>query len=304
MAQHFIDFNGSPANDWPPAIKAQLAASGFNPGAGYRSMPGGRTFTMDKTIANVWSFIPLGISTADGEVLLKYRKRREPFPSAFNNTGSGVFFRALASAPNTDGFYVARGANDSANYRYLSAFYRDAAGSQTLIGQQSTALSTLHSETDKTYWNFYTLLRVRFQGTAIQARVWWEDETEPATWQLTATGSQKVAAGQVGILCHGYSELVDFAWVGVGTGTDAAPSSAPRVVSGTVRTPSGELAAGYLVRCYLRATGQLLAEGLTDANGAYTFTLQTAEKVTVVAVDQLGNVWNAPARDLITPLVV
>ena len=148
--------------------------------------------------------------------------------------------------------------------------------------------------------------RVRAEGTTLRMKVWKDGELEPGTWSLDVTNSIFTQSGDVVLnFGRGAAYIVDF--LSIGTDGDPAPMSYPggnRIVAGTLLTPDSEPADGYVVRCYHRDTGALLGETLSNEIGAFTFSLPIpqTEKVYCVGVDQLGNQWGAPIKDLISPV--
>ena len=149
-------------------------------------------------------------------------------------------------------------------------------------------------------------VRLNCTGSLIRAKVWDFSQPEPTAWGITVKDTA-IASGRPGMvysLREGLTRRVSFSF---GTNGDSAPSSYPggnRVVAGTLLKPDGSPADGYLVRCYHRATGIMLGEVLSNAIGAFNFSLpiSQSEKVYCVGVDQLGNTWNAPIKDLIAPV--
>ena len=155
-------------------------------------------------------------------------------------------------------------------------------------------------------------IRYGINGTNIRVKTWNDGASEPASWDQTWTDSSISAAGyfgfgMIGMSGTGYTSSAGRRYkvfqLSFGTGADAAPSSLSRVVAGTLLKPDGGAANGYLVRCYSRVTGALLGETLSNSIGSFSFTVAYTDKVYCVGIDQLGNSWNAPVKDLITPSV-
>ena len=95
--------------------------------------------------------------------------------------------------------------------------------------------------------------------------------------------------------------LYDLHWFGVGTGTDNAsvPTSAIgglKNVTGTVRAPDGTpVTQPYPVRLCHRATGTVLARGMTDTNGRFSLTanVPASEVCYVLSVDTRQEQWTS-----------
>lgn len=153
-------------------------------------------------------------------------------------------------------------------------------------------------------------VRWKVSGTNLQIKSWSDGNSEPGAWGQTLTDSAVSGPGSFGFGIPGGSgdgfgpsagSQYIIHQLSFGTDGDAAPATFTRAVSGTVLDPLGDAAEGYIVRCYSRVTGAMLGETLSIAGGAFSFTLGTTEKVYCLAVDQLGNSWNAPIKDLIEP---
>lgn len=250
-----------------------------------------------------------GIDATNVEALLKTSVSFYNYGTDYSNTGGAAFFlRAQNSqwsnARATNGYYFAlNGAGSlSLHARTLRVYsYADNAyGSLNVTG--GTQMS---AHTSSAFDEFY-YLRVRAQGSQLMAKAWHESESEPSGWMLSTTDSTFAGSGDVFInFARGSAYCVPF--FSVGTDGDSAPLSYPggnRVISGILKKPDGTPAEGYLVRCYHRATGMLLDETLSSSSGGFVFSLPipSTEQVYCLAIDQLGNSWNAPIKDLIAPI--
>jgi hypothetical protein len=71
--------------------------------------------------------------------------------------------------------------------------------------------------------NTWYYIRLRVNGTSLQARVWKDGENEPSTWSVSATDSAVSAAGWVGIGNQDPTGTRDIDWFSVGTNGDTAP---------------------------------------------------------------------------------
>ena len=287
MAQYFYDFKGSGSR--LPDFLTPTAVNGA-----LKEIVGGDFLQITSTAGSTWVWCSLPVKAAGGvtEILVKIRRRR--FNLSANQFGPGVFL----NGPGNTGFGVFAMFNSGTG---LSDYKQ---GSLKHDGVVLGAGSILDASYDAELaaldkWSF---LRLKVNGNQAMARAWWEGHAEPASWSMTGTYTAIAGRSKAGIICTGLASLSDFSFVGLGTDGSPAPSSNARKVTGTVRTPEGNLAVGYVVNCYLRSSGVMLATTLTDSGGTYTFALNTTEKVFVLAIDQLGNSWNSPMKDLILPI--
>lgn len=305
MAQFYYDLSQThpTGRRWPfvvqkPDVDSNVVTLGPN-----KLADGSDVFTIDVDDQDLKANLYMGLQLGDFDAVLKMRRRRNATKN-FVNTGNGLYLRSdHADGYAGLGYYVALGAVPS-SMSYLGLYRRGDVGDVTLLMVQNGGLSSKHGSLD--YGNFATFLRVSCIGSQIKARVWWEDEPEPETWPVAGTDAT-FSTGDIGIQIQGYSTLTDLYFLSVGTQGDSAPlapASGPGAVAGSVKKPDGTAADGYLVRCYDRASGAQLGETLTDSSGAFAFTVPAyAASVYCLAVDQLGNTWNAPVADLITPAI-
>lgn len=311
MAQYFFDFADMVAGSaappgWVHAWPANQNV-GFTQSFG-KAVPG----YLDMVVRNAsWTsgdnnhanFIALaGVSAADADVLVKHQELIST-NTTYSNTYLNAVFRA--NAPTDTSFLQGHELALSGSASGTSSFIR-----RRLSGTSSSGVSGsggVDRSGGKIMWS-----RFRCRGTTLQIRSWLDGATEPTTWGQTVTNSEISAAGYIAVGVLGANNAAPLPRVtrifqiGVGTDTDDAPSAMPggaRAVAGTVRTPTGDLAVGYTVRCYSRQSGALLAEGVTNSTGQYAFSINYTGKVTCIALDQLGNLWNAPIKDLVTPTV-
>lgn len=190
------------------------------------------------------------------------------------------------------------GSSNNRNTRQLKVVN----GTQTGIGDVvSNAL--LAENKSKPYYEQMVYMRLKVANGVVYCKVWDEGTTEPANWQQQINDTS-LTSGHWGILFHGYNQRYVAEWLAVGTDGDSPVVPGLSEIGGTLLLPDDTPADGYLVRCYHRKTGTLIGETLTDEAGKFSFSLliDPNDKVQVVAIDQLGNSWNAPFRDLITPV--
>ena len=243
-----------------------------------------------------------------------FNKAKMEIVAKFNRTaicttdteyGFGVFINAPASS-NGGIILLSDGPSGSASNGGRRALFRNQS-SQTTISS-----SAILSEVAGAVSIYDTILKTAVMRLSIsdgqcRYKLWWDGDTEPATWASSATYTIVPGNISAGIILPVYGGSVEVDFISIGTDGDSAPLSYPggnRVISGTLLKPDGSTANGYIVRCYNRATGVMLDEILSNTLGAFNFSLPIpqSEKVYCLGVDQLGNAWNAPIKDLISPI--
>lgn len=312
MAQYFYDLSivdksgvpvmpkGPRSPVWTSAtaklgkVKGMFAQLGFTPG-GSDSEPG----------------LAAGISATDVEVLVKSSISFYNYGGDYGNSGGvALFLRAQnsewAGGRAKNGYYFClNGSGTLSNHSRTLRVYGYKDGTYGALNFVSSSLMSAPTSPLKIFGEFF-YLRAKIQGTNLMAKVWKEGEVEPSFWMLSTTDNVFTGPGDVFLsLGGGVAYAVPF--FSIGTNGDPAPMSFPggnRVVAGTLLKPNGSPANGYMVRCYHRESGYLLGEVLASASGAFSFSLAipTTEKVYCMGVDQLGNTWNAPIKDLIAPV--
>lgn len=287
MGQHFYSFSG--LNDGVPDF---VTDSSIPAGWEFR---GGPTLGVRTVISNSWAwlFLPVEDEGSSVELLLKGARRRVAHTESIY--GLGVF----ANSTGTIGQGCFAMFNSSASYNSMKtgAIVRD---EFSTVASSASFLDN-SKDADRLALDTWSYMRFRINAGRAQARAWWEGQSEPGSWSIDGAYTHLPGRGKMGVVLQGYGNLAEIAWVGVGTEGEAAPSSPVNYVAGTLRTPSNALAAGYVARCYRRSTGQLLGEAITDSNGQFEIPIGTTDDVTIVGIDQLGDSWNAPAKDLILP---
>lgn len=313
MAQFYYDMTICKPNKWPlffkgnrPALGSAVLAMGVNKAS---ASP---YFSQKKNGSeNIWYVPTFGINEADVEVLVKYKI--PPFSSlsgGFSNTGPvGIFLRTTPgpfTGQPSKSYYAATGGQLS-DYDKLSLWKRDTLNSipQTQVGGITGPTISIPSFPNT--MDLFAFLKFRVNGTTLQVKHWLASDTEPVGFAINTTDSSITTAGDVGIYFSGYMGEVGVSFVSIGTGGDTAPLTYPggnRIIAGTLLKPDGAPAGGYMARCYHRETGVILGEVLANELGAFNFSLPipATEKVYCVGVDQLGNTWNAPIKDLISPV--
>lgn len=316
MAQFYYDLSIAANGKWPYFCKGVLpnieTANGIRSvGRGINASVNKPSFNIDRDNQNIWLHIGMGLNLSDFDAVLAFARNRVSTQN-FVNVGGGLYFRSNTGSGSSrgDGYYAVFGTMSSSNYRSGSLYRRGTggvAGAQVSLQTVSNAmLSSLFSYADALGKVVY--LRVNASGQRFRVRAWWEGETEPSTWPIDFTDSDTGwTTGDIALQINGYEQLHNYLFLSVGTDGDSAPLSYPggnRVIAGTLLKPDSSPAEGYMVRCYHRASGVLLGETLANSIGAFSFSLPipTSEKVYCVGVDQLGNTWGAPFKDLISPV--
>lgn len=248
--------------------------------------------------------LSLGLDYADIEALLRVSLNATPDASSFGNSSLGLWVRTdggISGASPTIGYGVCTNANTSlGSFDRSLTFYANGSS----IANATNVIPSYGVNEDPPRIKKFLFLKINATGTLVRMKAWFDGDTEPG-WQISETRTD-TASGDVSVrISHNFCNRV-FDFVSVGTDGDPAPleyPGGPRQVIGTVRKPDDTLAAGYIVRCYHRPTGCLLGETITDVNGGFVFSINIpeTEQVYCLAVDQLGNSWNAPIKDLINP---
>jgi hypothetical protein len=301
VTQYFYDFKSSkpPAGDNPPDGFGRVAGG---PTSGRQFFARKGVGIIDAAFEATSDYVsgrlisPLAVNAADVEVLVKFRDTSQQGGTSYPNGGLTCYARVGASGQPRYEFAYQASADGTSSGSFIRS--RLPGGVTADIHNGSSGVSGKEIK-----WARFSVV-----GTSLKMKMWNDGQSEPSAWGPTGTSSVVPDAGRVAIgWLGGNSRVKELFQVSVGTDGDVAPLTFPggaRTVSGTVRKPNGDLAVGYIVRCYSRSTGMILGETLTDASGNYVFTLDYADKVTCVAVDQLGNTWNAPVKDLVNPIVV
>lgn len=314
MAQFYYDLSIAANGKWPyfcKGITPSIATDGIRSlGRSFNTSVNKPSFNIDRDNQNIWLNIGMGLNLSDYEVVVSFARNRNSTRN-FSNVGGGLYLRTGGTGGSSgSGYYVAFGTMSSDNYR-AGALYRR--GTSGVEGAQVN-LSTLSNTLLSSFYSFADALgkvvnlRVRITGQRFRVRAWWEGEVEPTTWAIDFTDSDTGwVSGDIGLQVHGYEVLHEYFFLSIGTGGDSAPLTYPggnRIISGTLLKPDDSPADGYIVRCYHRDTGVMLGEMLANEIGAFNFSLPipATEKVYCVGVDQLGNTWNAPIKDLISPV--
>lgn len=306
MAQFFYDMRiGKPGN-WPSMLKGEVA--------NYNEAQSIGNFTSEgfqiSSISNSHKTLLCGIApVADIDIIHRVSYSTRVANSSFTNTGmAAVVARAsgvpLSGRPSNCYYATLNGSDSVSSNGNALILQKIVGGTQTALIPSQAVISNLPSLTEAKQIDVY--IRLNCNGTNIRAKAWKVGDAEPASWQREAVDSD-LASGDAGVIYHGYNLEMVSKFVSVGTGSDNAPFSYPggnRIIAGTLLKPDSSPAEGYLVRCYHRETGALLGETLANSIGAFTFSfpISTDEKVYCVGVDQLGNTWNAPIKDLISPV--
>ena len=220
------------------------------------------------------NFFGPDVSAANVECLVKLVNMRYN-GGGFANDGPAIFCRVNSRSNYQNGYEIALSGTPTATTTL--ARKRVAVVSTTLSGS-SGGISRAAP-----VW-----IRFKIAGSTIQIKTWADGASEPGSWGQTWTDSDITAAGFFGFGFQGASGTGSGPNAGTqylifqlsfGTDGDAAPATFTRAVSGTVLDPIGDAAEGYIVRCYSRVTGAMLAETLSIKGGSFSFSLGTTEKV-------------------------
>lgn len=310
MAQFFYDLSVANPNGglWPAVMKGSKGSENHASIAYIGPAISGvntRGFLVEKARGQTaHSSIAAGVSSVDTEVLYKVSGSRGS-DSTFNNIGpAAVFLRASGFAETgrpENCYYVANGNSAGISSQYDLTLCKVVAGSQTVL---SSASSVITSSID--HRDLFLFIRLQALGNTVRARMWREGAAEPTSWQVSVTDTSITGAGDAGFIAHGFGGKFVAQFLSIGTEGDAAPLTYPgggRSIAGIVKQPNGDAAVGYKVRCHHRDSGVLLAETTSVALGAFNFSLNipSTEKVYCLAIDQVGNSWNAPIKDMIEP---
>lgn len=312
MAQYFYDMSVGKNGEWPALLKGvrpDLSTAGMRSiGYGKNVLTNEPCVIFDKSSANIWNAVGLGVDLSDFEVVLHFSMNRVTDSQNFINVGGGLFLRRGGGiGSDGDGYYVVFGTMSSDNYRSASLYRLGTGGipgSQVSLQTVSANgfLSGAYSLRDSRGQPRF--LRVNVSGRRIRARAWWKSEAEPTNWPIDFTDTDTGwTHGDIALHINGYEQLWNCFFISVGTNGDPAPLSlpgGPRVVAGVVRDPLGvAVGEGYIVRCYHRASGAVLGETLTNLSGAYSFevNLMQSEEIYCLAIDNLGNNWGIPTVD-------
>lgn len=309
MAQFYYDLSIAARDCWPyflggaPLGDDLLRKYVASTEEGFLSVDGTR-----QTISGASGYVTLslGLNSADTEALLKVSLGAVADTSPFLNSSLALWVRTnggrSANIP-TQGYGVNTNGSDvlASCDRGLNLYANGAS-----VATAADVIPMYGTNANPPRIKKFLFLKINATGTLVRAKGWLEGDAEPG-WQISETRTD-AASGDVSVrISHNFCNRV-FDFVSVGTDGDPAPTEYPggdRIVTGTLLKPDSSPADGYLVRCYHRGTGCLLGETLANPSGAFTFSLPipSTEKVYCVGVDQLGNSWNAPIKDLISPVL-
>ena len=278
MAQKYIPLFITKADRSPQGITSSLTAGnnyGEATGIGeqvyrYEALTGTSTFTLDT------------VDSGDAiDLILKFR-----VPQSDDGT---LQIDIADSSNNGYRFWIMGG-------RVLFGSYI-AAGTQT--DSTVTILSTISDIQNGAY------LRLTHDGTAATGVGWAFSETEPTSnptsINSTSFNDNVSRTIKLSIVAPSTADaipaLYDLHWAGIGTAGDVPPTfpiGGQKNVTGTVRAPDGTpVSQPYPVRLCHRATGTVLARGMTDTNGRYSLTanVPASELCYVLSVDTRNEQW-------------
>lgn len=157
-------------------------------------------------------------------------------------------------------------------------------------------------------------IRVKIGGSIMVIWCWWDGEDAADYMNSTRNDTTITTAGVVGILFRAAQcPTFEFYSAAVANGTDEPQTSLPaRQLDGVVYQPrdpvSGSTtipAAGFPVRAYHRATGQMVGSDVSAANGSYSITglEYGADETSLVCIDnnQDNEEWGGAIKSPVTP---
>lgn len=200
MAQYFTDFAGNSVGSTPPTgwTERGTATGGYEvvtgPYAGYNTT----------TFANQYDFLTwdtVGSVSGDVEIVGLFRFTNDSFP------GGVALHVQSGSTSGYVGMFTFSGD--------VPAIWLVNSGSDSSLDSDTGTYSV-----DTDYW-----IRLQITGTTVRARYWADGGSEPGTWQSSATDTT-FTSGYVGLFARNWPGTRTWKKIGVGTGGDAAPTSA------------------------------------------------------------------------------
>lgn len=277
MAMTFLNLSITKPDDSPFGTTSTFAAGnnyGEATGIGeqvwrYEALSGSSVLTLDTVDAN-----------DEVDILLKFR------------------------VPQSDEGTLRIDISDASNngYRFWIMGGRVLFGSYIAAGTQSDSTVTILSTISNIQNGAY--IRVTHDGTAATGVGWSFGESEPTSptsINSTSFNSNILRTIKLTITAPATADslpaLYDLHWVGIGTEGDnppAFPIGGLKNVTGTVRAPDGTpVTQPYPVRLCHRATGNVLARGMTDSSGRFSLTanVPASEVCYVLSVDTRQEQW-------------
>lgn len=231
------------------------------------------------------AFYPNQVAIADGEVCCKFGKAQQT-PGA-TITGWGVVMRASGNASSLNCYVATRYGNSLRLAKYLSG--------------TATELTTDLNK-GESFWNSDHFIKLRCNGTTIQAKAWAAGTPEPATWDQTATDNS-LSIGQTGIWSFLSPLNIKFGQLHWSTAGEALPPM-EFVISGNVfeaGTPNVPLV--RKVRVVRRANGgRIFKEIESLSDGTFSVIVPSSDPYTVYVLDDISGSYNALIADRIAPL--
>lgn len=262
----------------------------------YRYFSENAFHTKSKTTDSYWfSKYPdvFNENTDNCEVLVKFKVTNYSTLNINDLGGLIIGFRRSTSI-YAQGYQVSIGPNE-ANYKRISIYRINNSSSRSELGYSVT----LTNKTKDEQFSSYRYLRAKISGNTIQAKQWWHDESEPAEWGVSVTDSTW-ASGDLAFGLVGLEHAIDIEYIGVGTGSDAAPAYPENTtIAGTLYNPDDTVANGKKVRLYHKRSGAFLGEQVVGSGGQYSFSIpvETTELVQIIGVDQDNNEWKPPIHE-------
>lgn len=143
--------------------------------------------------------------------------------------------------------------------------------------------------------------RLRLSSSTMDGKAWHEDDTEPSSWQATAT-TDVTSGGPIGMgMWQPNLKYVDA--FGVGTNGDPAPTSRVLVpVDGTVQLDDGTALEGATIVGINEERGAVEDTTTTASDGTYTLQMESGKTVHVtMEYDDGTDAYQAQSKPFITP---
>lgn len=206
MAQHFLSHAGETSGASPPAGFTERGSADGNYGT--NTDVAEHVASGANNLAWLSWDTPGTAISGDGEILVRLRTN-----SAVGNN-SGVIVQGSTSA--NSGYAITLASSGAT----LQISRWDAGSEATFVDAAFVWLANTW------YW-----IRARRNSGVIEAKVWADGGSEPGSWTVSLTDSTYSSG------FYGYATRYGFAdaqWsqIGVGTGGDSAPASAPSTVAG------------------------------------------------------------------------
>lgn len=219
MTQYATDFSDQVIGDWTPRwvtsdVTWTIETSGLLSG-----VTGGAALVGEVAVDGLhlisWDEIDSDANRDDVEFVMRWQRTEG---MSIGATIAALAGRASGSSSSEDAYIGGAIDIDSGTQPRIAKYV---SGTRTLLDSGTGGIVAADT------WQW---VRLRLNGTSIQARYWEDGTSEPGTWQVSATDSDISAAGWVGLLAveRGAGVVDNQVWVdfvGVGTNGDTAPDA-------------------------------------------------------------------------------